>query len=99
MSTTLVVDGVGVSVGIVWFGCKFSFKRIVPLFHTRVLPDLIQVNFLPCENFIWPLVVHLEPALIAAKAGIESEAPVKVRAIKTAKDLFLTQKIVLSPRR
>jgi hypothetical protein len=58
----------------------------------------MQVNFLPCEVFIWPLAVHVEPALIAAKTGIVREDPVIARAITTARVFFLMKKIVLSAR-
>jgi hypothetical protein len=77
-----------------WVGVGLEIAT--PLLHTNVLSDLMQVNFLPCEVLIWPLVVHLEPALIAAKAGIAREDPVIARAITKARDFFLIRKIVLS---
>jgi len=56
----------------------------------------MQVNFLPCEVLIRPLVVHLEPDLMAAKAGTAREVPVIAMAITKASGLFLMRKIVLS---
>ena len=95
--------GVGVGVGVdvavgAGVGAGVGFFTTTSFFHTNFLPDLMQVNLLPCEVLIWPLVVHLEPALIAAKAGIVREDPVIARAITTARVFFLMKKIVLSAR-
>jgi hypothetical protein len=46
--------GVGVGVGLL---------IATPLFQTRFLPDLIQVNFLPLAVAVAPALVHLAPAL------------------------------------
>jgi hypothetical protein len=92
-----VGDGEGVTVGLgVAVGVGVGFLTATPLFHINFVPDLIQVNFLPCEVLIWPLVVHVDPALIAAKAGIVREDPVTASAITSDRDFFLTRKIVLS---
>ena len=40
-----------------------------PLFHNNLLPDLIQVNFLPNSTVDAPNTEHLPPAFIAALAG------------------------------
>jgi len=40
-----------------------------PLFQTSLLPDLMQVNFLPATVDVAPTFVHLAPALAAAKEG------------------------------
>ena len=91
--------GVGVGVGVdVAVGAGVGFFTTTSLFQTNFLPDLMQVNLLPCEVLIWPLVVHLEPALIAPKAGIVREDPVIARAITAARVFFLIKKIVLSAR-
>jgi hypothetical protein len=82
--------GVGVGVGV---GVEVV---ATPLFQTNFLPDLMQVNFLPWEVLIWPLVVHAEPVLIAAKAGIAREDPDIARAITSDRDFILMRKIVLS---
>ena len=42
-----------------------------PLFHTKRVPDLMQVNFLPPAVAVAPALVHLAPALTAAKVGAE----------------------------
>jgi hypothetical protein len=40
-----------------------------PLFHTSFLPDFTHVNFLPEAVAVAPALVHLAPALTAAKDG------------------------------
>jgi len=40
---------------------------LVPLFHTNLLPDLIQVNFKDLTTSVAPTLVHLALALAAAK--------------------------------
>jgi hypothetical protein len=42
-----------------------------PLFHTSFVPDLTHVNFLPDAVAVDPALVHLAPALTAAKDGAE----------------------------
>jgi hypothetical protein len=41
----------------------------IPLFQTSLLPDLMQVNFLPADIDVAPALVHFAPALTAAKDG------------------------------
>jgi hypothetical protein len=65
-----------------------------PLFHTKVLPDLMHVNFLPWAVFVSPLVEHLAPALTAAKAGTEKEEITNDNAISKASG-FLMEEILL----
>jgi hypothetical protein len=42
---------------------------VTPLFQTSLLPDLMQVYFLPSVVDVAPAFVHLAPALTAAKDG------------------------------
>jgi hypothetical protein len=67
---------VGVGVGVGSTGLKTGFKSgfgaaftATPLFQTSLLPDLMQVNFLPATVDVAPTFVHLAPALAAAKEG------------------------------
>ena len=65
--------GVGVAVGVGSTGLNTGlgdgFRAALtatPLFHTSLLPDLMQVNFLPDAVAIAPALVHFAPALGAA---------------------------------
>ena len=62
--------GVGVAAGVGSTGLKTGFGDgfgaaviATPLFQTSLLPDLMQVNFLPDEIDVVPALVHLAPAL------------------------------------
>ena len=86
----MFLTGFGIGVG------TTDLEVFTPLFHARFFPDLTQVYFLPCEVLVWPVVVHLAPALTAADAGLEIE--VLRRAIATNNTiLFLMLFRVLSP--
>ncbi len=68
--------GVAVAVGVGSTGLKTGFNSgfgaaftATPLFQTSLLPDLMQVNFLPDAVAVAPVFVHLAPALAAAKEG------------------------------
>jgi hypothetical protein len=66
--------GVGVGVGSTGFNTGFNAGfgaafTATPLFQTSLLPDLMQVNFLPATVDVAPTFVHLAPALAAAKEG------------------------------
>jgi hypothetical protein len=66
--------GVGVGVGVdVTVGVGFGAAALIatPLFQTSFVPDLMQVNFLPDAVAVDPALVHLAPALTAAKEGAE----------------------------
>ena len=56
------------------FGDGFGAAVIaMPLFQTSLLPDLMQVNFLPAEIDVAPAFVHFAPALgVAAWTGVVS---------------------------
>ena len=68
--------GVGVEVGSTGFatgvddGLGAAFT-VTPLFHTKRVPDSIQVNFLPPADAVAPALVHFAPAFTAAKVGAE----------------------------
>ena len=67
-------DGVGAGVGSTGlntgFGDGFGAALIAtPLFQTSFVPDLTHVNFLPDAVAVVPALVHLAPALTAAKEG------------------------------
>jgi hypothetical protein len=50
------------------------------------LPDAIEVS---------PALLHLAPALTAAKAGTERDEPRNARAIRIARHFFLMSEIIL----
>ena len=54
-----VEEGIGVGVGVAT-GAAFT---ATPLFQTSLLPDLMQVNFLPLAVAVVPALLHLAPAL------------------------------------
>jgi hypothetical protein len=67
---------VGVGVGVGSTGLKTGFKSgfgaaftATPLFQMSFLPDLMQVYFFPAFVAVAPALVHLAPALTAAKEG------------------------------
>ena len=62
---------------------------ITPLFQSNFLPDFKQVNFFPSNVENAPTFLHVSPAFIAAKAGIENEDEINTSPIKKAKS-FLT---------
>jgi hypothetical protein len=53
------------------------------LFHTKRVPDLTQVNFLPLAVAVAPAFVHLAPAFTAAKVGAEIREKDRSRARNT----------------
>jgi hypothetical protein len=59
--------GVGVGVGV---GCAtgngFGGEIFTPLLQTILLPDLMQVNFMPAEVLTWPIFLQIAPGLTAA---------------------------------
>ena len=78
--TKLICVGVGVGVGVEvtvavgdGVGKGFGAAALIatPLFHTKRVPDLMHVNFLPPAVAVAPALVHLAPALTAAKVGAE----------------------------
>ena len=63
-------SGVGVGVGVgIGVSTGAGFAIATPLFHTSLLPDLMQVNFFPDAVAVDPTFVHLAPALAAANDG------------------------------
>jgi hypothetical protein len=64
---------------------------LVPLFHTSLLPDLIQVNFRDLTTEVAPTLVHFAPAFAAAKDE---------GTLTTVKDAITTEiRIFLMPKR
>ena len=80
-------DGVGDGVGSGSVGLKTGFSEgfgaaliATPLFQTSLLPDLMQVNFLPPAVEVAPTFVHFAPAL----GAVAWRGVVKVSKITTA---------------
>jgi hypothetical protein len=61
-----------------------AFFTATPLFQTRLLPLLMQVNFLPAEVDVAPAFEHLAPALVRAWTGV---TPSRVTARRTTRTL------------
>jgi hypothetical protein len=83
-----VGDGVGVGVGTgvgvgVGAATGTDFFMVTPLFHNNLLPDFMQVNFLPPVVAVDPALVHFDPALTAALAETCVVARIKRQAIAT----------------
>jgi len=79
--------GVGVAAGVGSTGLKTGFGdgfgaalTATPLFQTRFVPDLMQVNFFPADVDVAPAFVHLAPALTAANDGAVARDSVSKRA-------------------
>ena len=70
-------DGEGVGVGV---AIGEGFLTATPLFQTNLLPDLMQVNFLPADIDVAPTFEHLSPAFTAAKDGAVARDSVSKRA-------------------
>ena len=94
--TKLFTDGAGVGVGVgvgvgdgegegvgVGDTTGNGFLITTPLFQTSFVPDLMQVNFFPPAFAVAPALVHLAPALTAAKDGAETRESVKSSATRT----------------
>jgi hypothetical protein len=84
---------VGVGIGSTGFATGFDVGfgaalTATPLFHTKRVPDLIQVNFLPADIDVEPAFVHFEPALTAAVAEIDVVAKTNRLAIETNRQLL-----------
>jgi hypothetical protein len=65
-----VAEGVGEGVGEGSSGLKTGLSEgfgaaliATPLFQTSLLPDLMQVNFLPAAVVVVPALLHFAPAL------------------------------------
>ena len=80
--------GVGVGVGVT---TEDGFAIATPLFHTSLLPDLIQVNFLPAAIAVDPAFVHLVPALAAANDGAAIKEIKRANA-KTWRERFMSKR-------
>jgi hypothetical protein len=87
----VVADGEGEETAV---GDGFVAGTSIPLFQTKFFPDLMQVNFLPCDVFTCPLVGHLAPAFTAANAGSEREDPRKVMATNNEKAFFMAKRVL-----
>jgi hypothetical protein len=60
-----------------------------PLFQTSLLPDLMQVNFLPADIDVVPAFVHFAPALTAPLAATCVVVRIKRLAIVTSHQLLI----------
>jgi hypothetical protein len=83
-----VATGVGVGSTGLNTGFRFGFGfgaalTATPLFHTSLVPDFIQVNFLPPAVAVTPAFVHFAPALTAAKVGADIREKDSSRARNT----------------
>ena len=75
--------GSPIAVGFVGVGFGAAALIATPLFQTSFVPDLMQVNFLPDAVVVDPALVHLAPALTAAKDGAEIMDSDRISATRT----------------
>ena len=68
---------------------------LTPLFQTNFLPDLMHLYLMPETVFVSPVVLQVAPVLTAAKVGTERDEPIKARAIRIPRGLFMLR-IILS---
>jgi hypothetical protein len=59
------MDDVGVGEGV-------GLDTVTPLFQTSLVPDLIQVYFLPDTNEVEPSLMHFVPAFSTASDGCKN---------------------------
>ncbi len=92
--------GVGSTGLMTGFGDGFGAAVIaMPLFQRSLLPDLMQVNFLPEAVAVAPAFVHLAPALgFAAWTGVVS-AMSKIIGSNKRTFLFMLKAFLLYLRR
>jgi hypothetical protein len=64
--TSIFASGVGEGFGA-------AALIVTPLFQTSFVPDVMQVNFFPPAFTVAPALVHLAPALTAAKDGADTQ--------------------------
>jgi hypothetical protein len=89
-----VAEGVGDGVGVGSSGLKTGLSDgfgaaliATPLFHTSLVPDLMQVNFLPPAVAVAPAFVHFAPALgVAASSGVVKVS--KRETVRTIRNLL-----------
>jgi hypothetical protein len=88
-----LVVGTSVAVGVA-FGVAAAFTA-TPLFHTKRVPDLTQVNFFPPEIEVAPAFVHFAPAFTAASAEVPLR--ISVPTISGVKAWMLLRMLKVKP--
>jgi len=83
-----VAGGVGVAVALgVGLATGAGFLTATPLFHTNLLPDLMQENFFPPAVAVAPALLHLAPAIgVAASSGVAKVS--KRETVRTIRNLL-----------
>ena len=90
----LPADGVADVVGFgetegVTVGLAVGVATFTPLFHTSLVPDLMQVYLTPAETVVELSLVHLVPALATALLGAISCVRKSDTKIETSKRRFI----------
>jgi hypothetical protein len=70
-------------------GLSVGVTTFTPLFHTSLVPDLMQVYLIPAETVVDLSLLQLVPVLVAAVAGVMSWARKSEAQNKTSKRRFI----------
>jgi di/tricarboxylate transporter len=85
-----VAEGVGVGVGVgETEGLRVGVTTFTPLFHTSLVPDLMQVYLIPAETVVDLSLLQLVPVLVAAVAGVMCWSRKSEAQNKTSKRRFI----------
>ncbi len=70
-------------------GFRVGVTTFTPLFHTSLVPDLMQVYLIPAETVVDLSLLQLVPVLVAAVAGVMSWTKNSEAQNKTSKRRFI----------
>ena len=70
-------------------GLRVGVTTFTPLFHTSLVPDLMQVYLIPAETVVEFSLLQLVPVLVAAEAGVMSWTRNSEAQNKTSKRRFI----------
>jgi hypothetical protein len=70
-------------------GLRVGVTTFTPLFHTSLVPDLMQVYLIPAETVVDLSLLQLVPVLVAAVAGVMCWSRKSEAQNKTSKRRFI----------
>jgi hypothetical protein len=70
-------------------GLRVGVTTFTPLFHTSLVPDLMQVYLIPADTVVDLSLLQLVPVLVAAVAGVMSWTRNSEAQNKTSKRRFI----------